>query len=40
MKEGEGENIRLSAFYKIVLGLTTAGSILLGLFPDLIRELL
>ena len=40
MKEGEGENIRLSAFYKIILGLTTAGSILLGLFPDLIRELL
>ncbi len=40
MKEAEGENIRLSAFYKIILGLTTAGSILLGLFPDLIRELL
>jgi NADH-quinone oxidoreductase subunit N len=40
MKEGEGENIRLSAFYKIILGLTTAGSILLSLFPDLIRELL
>ncbi len=40
MKEGEGENIRLSAFYKIILGFTTAGSILLGLFPDLLRELL
>jgi len=40
MKEGEGENIRLSAFYKIILGLTTAGSILLGLFPELIRKLI
>jgi NADH-quinone oxidoreductase subunit N len=40
MKESEGENIRLSAFYKIILGFTTAGSILLGLFPDLILELL
>jgi NADH-quinone oxidoreductase subunit N len=40
MKESEGENIRLSAFYKIILGFTTVGSILLGLFPDLIRELL
>jgi len=40
MKEAEGENIRLSAFYKIILGFTTVGSILLGLFPDLIRELL
>lgn len=40
MKEGEGENIQLSSFYKIILGFTTLGSILLGLFPDLVRELL
>ncbi|CAH0996672.1 NADH-quinone oxidoreductase subunit N [Emticicia aquatica] len=40
MKEGEGENIQLSSLYKIILGLTTLGSIILGLFPDLVRELL
>lgn len=40
MKEGDGEYIRLSPFYKIILGFTTAGSILLGLFPSLVRELL
>lgn len=40
MKEGDGENIKLSSFYKIILGFTTAGSILLGLFPSLVRELL
>jgi NADH-quinone oxidoreductase subunit N len=40
MKDGEGENIHLSSFYKIILGFTTACSILLGLFPDLVRELL
>ncbi len=40
MKDGDGENIRLSAFYKIILGFTTACSVLLGLFPSLVRELL
>lgn len=40
MKDGEGENIHLPSFYKIILGFTTFASILLGLFPDLIRELL
>ena len=40
MKDGDGENIRLSSFYKIILGFTTVGSILLGLFPSLVRELL
>jgi NADH-quinone oxidoreductase subunit N len=40
MKEGDGENIRLSSFYKIILGFTTAGSVLLGLLPNLVRELL
>ena len=40
MKEGDGENIHLSPFYKIILGFTTAGSLLLGLFPSLVRELL
>ena len=40
MKDGDGENIRLSSFYKIILGFTTAGSVLLGLLPNLVRELL
>ncbi len=40
MKDGEGENITLSSFYKIILGFTTAGSVLLGLLPNLVRELL
>lgn len=40
MKDGEGENIHLPSFYKIILGITTFASVLLGLFPDLIRELL
>jgi NADH-quinone oxidoreductase subunit N len=40
MKEGDGENIKLSSFYKIILGFTTAGSVLLGLLPNLVRELL
>ncbi len=40
MKEGDGESIRLSPFYKIILGFTTIGSIILGLFPSLVRDLL
>lgn len=40
MKEGDGEHIQLTSFYKIILGFTTVGSILLGLFPSLVRELL
>jgi NADH-quinone oxidoreductase subunit N len=40
MKDGEGENIQLSSLHKIILGLTTLGSVLLGLFPDLVRGLL
>ena len=40
MKEGEGDAISLSTFYKIILGFTAFASILLGLFPDLVRELL
>ena len=40
MKDGEGESITLSSFYKIILGFTTAGSVLLGLLPNLVRELL
>ena len=40
MKEGDGEEIKLSPFYRIILGFTTVGSILLGLFPSLVRELL
>jgi NADH-quinone oxidoreductase subunit N len=40
MKDGDGETIRLSSFYKIILGFTTVSSILLGLFPSLVRELL
>jgi NADH-quinone oxidoreductase subunit N len=40
MKEGEGDRINVPQFYKIILGITTAGSILLGLLPDLVRGLL
>lgn len=40
MREGEGESISLTPFYKIILGITTFGSILLGLFPDLLRGLM
>lgn len=40
MKESEGERINIKPFYKIILGLTTFGSILLGLFPDLLRSLM
>ncbi|WP_435357315.1 NADH-quinone oxidoreductase subunit N [Emticicia sp. SJ17W-69] len=40
MKEGDGESIQLSSFYKIILGFTTVGSLILGLFPSLIRDLL
>jgi NADH-quinone oxidoreductase subunit N len=40
MKDSEGEAISLTPFYKIILGITTFGSILLGLFPDLLRSLM
>ena len=40
MRESEGERISLKPFYKIILGITTFGSILLGLFPDLLRSLM
>lgn len=40
MRESEGERINLKPFYKIILGITTFGSILLGLFPDLLRSLM
>lgn len=40
MKEGDGDSIQLSSFYKIILGFTTVGSIILGLFPSLVRDLL
>jgi NADH-quinone oxidoreductase subunit N len=40
MRESDGEIISLAPFYKIILGITTFGSILLGLFPDLLRSLM
>jgi NADH-quinone oxidoreductase subunit N len=40
MKDGDGETIRLSSFYKIILGFTTLCSVLLGILPSLVRELL
>ncbi|MBA4853918.1 NADH-quinone oxidoreductase subunit N [Emticicia sp. BO119] len=40
MRESEGEIISIKPFYKIILGITTFGSILLGLFPDLLRSLM
>ena len=40
MKEGDEEFITLTPLYKIILGITTFGSILLGLFPDLVRGLM
>ncbi len=40
MRESEGEAISLTPFYKIILGITTFGSILLGFFPDLLRSLM
>lgn len=40
MKEGDGEEINLTSFHKIVLGITAFGTLLLGLFPDLLRSLM
>ncbi|UTA68380.1 NADH-quinone oxidoreductase subunit N [Emticicia sp. 21SJ11W-3] len=40
MKEGEGESINLTAFHKIILGAAAFGTLLLGLFPDLLRSLM
>jgi NADH-quinone oxidoreductase subunit N len=40
MKEGDSERITVAPFYKIILGITTAGSLLLGLLPDLVRGLM
>ncbi len=40
MKEGEGESINLTSFHKIILGAAAFGTLLLGLFPDLIRSLM
>jgi NADH-quinone oxidoreductase subunit N len=40
MKDGEGEKIEIPTSYKIILGITTACTVLLGLFPDLVRGLL
>ncbi|MFN3851943.1 MAG: NADH-quinone oxidoreductase subunit N [Spirosomataceae bacterium] len=40
MKDAEGDRINVPQFYKIILGITTAGSLLLGLMPDLVRGLL
>jgi NADH-quinone oxidoreductase subunit N len=40
MKEGDSESITVAPFYKIILGITTAGSLLLGLLPDLVRGLM
>jgi NADH-quinone oxidoreductase subunit N len=40
MRDSEGEVISLTPFYKIILGITTFGTILLGLFPDLLRSLM
>ena len=40
MKDGESENVEISTLYKIILGITTACTLLLGFFPDLVRGLL
>lgn len=39
MKNGEGEAIAVTPFYKIILGITTVSSILLGILPNLVRGL-
>lgn len=39
MKNGEGEAITVTPFYKIILGITTVSSILLGILPNLVRGL-
>ena len=40
MTEGNNTSIKLKPIYKVILGITTVGTILLGILPSLVRGLL
>jgi NADH-quinone oxidoreductase subunit N len=38
-KQGEIDKIEISTLYQVALGLTTLGTLVLGLFPNIVKSL-